>query len=273
MLSALAAPALSRAEFDAIRGLLHTVCGIRLNPGKEELVRSRLLRRLRDLGVASFADYVARLQSPAGRTELQFLVDLLTTNTTSFFREKHHFDLLRTQLVPEWQASRQPVRIWSAGCSSGQEPYSIAMTLFEASPRPEQWDVRILATDISSRILATAKAGVYEKELTQSIPGHVSSKYFEPAPEGARVIDRLRKKITFAPLNLMSAWPMRGPFQAIFCRNVMIYFERDLQAKLAARFIELLAPGGYLFLGHSEALAAGRSEMSPVAASAYRRAA
>jgi chemotaxis protein methyltransferase CheR len=273
MVPALTAPALGRGEFDAIRGLLHEVCGIRLNPGKEELVRSRLLRRLRDLNVGSFGEYVTRLRGPGGKEEAQRLVDLLTTNTTSFFREKHHFDLLRTQLIPEWQASRAPVRIWSAGCSSGQEPYTIAMTLFEASQRPEQWDVRILATDISSRILATAKRGVYEKELTDSIPGHITAKYFEPAPEGSRVVDKLRKKITFAPLNLMTRWPMRGPFQAIFCRNVMIYFERDLQAKLAARFIELLAPGGYLFLGHSEALAAGRSEMSPVAPSAYRRAA
>jgi chemotaxis protein methyltransferase CheR len=271
MLAAITAPTLQASEFDAIRELLYRICGIRLKHGKEELVRSRLLRRLRELELPTFAAYVGLLRGPGGHAELQTLVNHLTTNTTSFFRENHHFELLRSTIIPAWRAARRPVRIWSAGCSTGQEPYTISITLNEAIHDIDVWDIRVLATDISSRVLGKAKAGEYDEESLTGVSEAMRRKYFEPTKDGAKVGPKLRRVIKFAPLNLLGPWPMRGPFQAIFCRNVLIYFERDLQAKLAARYIELLEPGGYLFLGHSEALGAGRQEMRAVGPSVYVR--
>ena len=270
--AASAAPELGRAQFEALRDLLGTTCGIRLHDGKSELVRSRLLRRLRALGLGSFDAYVARLDGPDGAAERVALIDALTTNTTSFFRETHHFRHLAEALVPAWAGAEGPVRIWSAGCSLGMEPYSIAMVLRD---RATALDVRVLATDVSTRVLAEARAAVYDEATVAELPARLRARHFEPGPAPARVrvVAPTRALVSFARLNLMHDWPMRGPFHAIFCRNVMIYFDRATQRALADRYAAMLVPGGVLFLGHAETLGAIRTPMRAIGPSTYQRAA
>ncbi len=246
---------LSRAEFQKISGLLYAVSRITLQDGKEELVKSRLLKRMRAIGIRSFGEYLARVDGdPAEKYQM---VDLLTTNKTSFFREDAHFDFLKTRVLPGLGGGR--LRVWSAGCSSGEEPYTIAMVLREYYAQGPQPDARILATDLSKRVLARAEAGTYDEEVLREVPAQLASKYFDcvetrkPRRYSAR--QALRSLITFAPLNLMEDWPMKGPFDVIFCRNVMIYFDKATQERLVNRFYGLLKPGGYLFSGHSESLA------------------
>jgi len=188
------------------------------------------------------------------------MIDALTTNKTSFFRENQHFDFMRTRVIPELRARRPKARIWSAGCSSGEEPYTIAMILHEEWPQISQADVRILATDISARILAKARSAEYEKEYLKDVPSEYLSKYFTPlgtAPAHTYGIqEKIKRMIRFAQLNLMDTWPMKGPFDIIFCRNVMIYFDSATQGRLVRRFYDLLVPGGHLLVGHSESLVA-----------------
>ena len=264
----LASPSLGFDEFDAIRQFLYKACGIRLNDQKEELVRSRLLRRLRELNLSTFREYLARVEKDA--QERTQLIDALTTNTTQFFRERHHFDLLTSTYLPRWHERRQPVRIWSAGCSSGQEPYTLGMTIRDFG---RVNDIKILATDISTKVLAMASSGVYPDDEVAGLPPGIMSKHFEPGPSPGthRVAAQTRAYVKFARLNLLERWPMKGPFQAIFCRNVMIYFERDLQLKLAERYIELLEPGGLLCIGHSESIPQGRFPIKVIAPATYEK--
>jgi chemotaxis protein methyltransferase CheR len=222
------------------------------------LVKGRLLKRLHALGLDSFDDYLAYVEGDTSGQELATMIDVLTTNKTSFFREPQHFTYLRQRLIPQLQQLRRPIRFWSAGCSSGEEPYSLAIVLREALPDIDQRDVRILATDISTRILAVARQAVYEQEKLSEIPAPLLYKYFtlvrcEPIP-AYRLKETVRALVRLARLNLMQQWPMRGPFDVIFCRNVMIYFDRQTQEWLVQRFWELLRPGGHLFIGHSESL-------------------
>lgn len=250
---------LDRAEFDAVSRRIFDACGIKLVPGKEELVRSRLGRRVRELGLEGLAGYLAHVDSDRSGREMSTMVDLLTTNTTQFFRERHHFDFLRERL-PRNGGPNGRLRIWSAGCSTGQEPYTIAMLVRDQLGERSRCDTRILGTDISSTALAKAKAGEYTQAdgVGRDVPKAYIDRYFTTTGEGAsatyRVEDRVRMMVRFAKLNLMDPWPMQGPFDAIFCRNVMIYFDKATQRELARRFCELLAPGGYLFIGHSESL-------------------
>ena len=248
-------PGLRSADFQRISDLLYAASRITLQDGKEELVKSRLLKRMRALGIGSFGEYLARVESdPAEKYQM---VDLLTTNKTSFFREDAHFDFLKTRVLPGITGGR--LRIWSAGCSSGEEPCTIAMVLREHYASGPQPDARILATDLSKRVLARAEAGIYDEEVLRDVPPQLTQKYFDcvetrkPRRYSAR--PALRSLITFAPLNLMEDWPMKGPFDVIFCRNVMIYFDKPTQERLVNRFYGLLKPGGYLFSGHSESLA------------------
>ncbi len=247
---------LNHRQFDAISQLIYTKCGISLKKGKEALVRARLMKRLRALKLKTIDDYMAFLDSEQGDHEIGTLIDVMTTNKTSFFREAAHFDFLTDRVIPEIRSPK--IRIWSAACSSGEEPYTLAMVLRESIPQIDRTDLLILATDISNEMLATARRGVYSQERAADVPRALRPKYFQRSrrwgPNQVQVSNDLKKLVRFGALNLMHPWPMRGSFNAIFCRNVMIYFDRPTQQTLVNRFWDLLEPGGYLFVGHSEGL-------------------
>ncbi len=250
---------LSATAFYALRDLVAAETGIMLNDGKKNFMAARLQRRLRWLKLRSYDEYFAHVD--AHQEELEHLINAITTNKTSFFREPHHFELLTRELVPAVvrraeATGRRRVRIWSAGCSSGEEPYSIAMTLHAALPHPETWDVRILASDIDTEVLARATAGVYSAETVAQVPRHLREHYFEDLGDGqARVIQALRQMVVSRRINLnQPSWPVRTRFDAIFCRNVVIYFDQRAQRALFQRFATLLEPGAPLVLGHSETL-------------------
>ena len=247
---------LNHQQFDAISRFIYAKCGISLKKGKEALVRARLMKRLRALKLKSIDDYMVYLDSDQGNGEIGTLIDVMTTNKTSFFRESAHFDFLVETVIPGIRSRR--MRFWSAACSSGEEPYTMAMVLREAVPHIDRADVLILATDISNEMLALARQGVYLQERTASIPKPLLQRYFKrdlrSGQSAYQAGDDLKKMIRFGALNLMHRWPMKGPFDAIFCRNVMIYFDRPTQQTLINRFWDLLEPGGYLFVGHSEGL-------------------
>lgn len=252
------ASVLTAEEFRRVGKLLYQQSRIALHPGKEELVRSRLTKCLRRMGVDSFTEYLDRVEADKSTRELALMVDLLTTNKTSFFREGAHFDYLSQNVIPELVASGESIRMWSAGCSTGEEPFTMAMLLHGVIPRIESHDVRVLATDISARVLDRARDARYAELTIREIPPGIARTYLAPVSEGGnltyRVRDDVRALVHFAQLNLMAAWPMRRQFQVIFCRNVMIYFDRETQQRLVQRFWEALAPGGHLFVGHSESL-------------------
>jgi chemotaxis protein methyltransferase CheR len=247
-------------DFEQISQIVYRFSGIRLNQGKEELVRSRLIKRLRALGVNSFSGYLRYIKEDRSAQELHIMIDALTTNKTSFFRENQHFEFMRTCILPELKKHGSRLRVWSAGCSSGEEPYSIAMLLQEEWPQTNPSEIRILATDISVRVLAKARAGEYENESLKDVPSAYMPKYFNSVRVNSNRIytvrDSIKKMVRFAQLNLMDEWPMKGPFEIIFCRNVMIYFDSATQGRLVRRFYDLLVPGGYLLVGHSESLVA-----------------
>jgi chemotaxis protein methyltransferase CheR len=259
------------AHFARIASLVKYVAGIDLRPGKEGLVRSRLASRLRMLGVGTFDAYLEHLDADASGAELVHMLDVLTTNKTSFFREPEHFRLLQDEVLP---AARGPVRIWSAGCSTGEEPHTAAIVLRETLDGSAFADARILATDLSTRVLARAREGVYAAELLGDVPPQLVRRHFVPSPRGdgmVRVADATRAAVRFARLNLMARWPMKGPFDVIFCRNVMIYFDKATQESLVNRFASLLAPGGWLFVGHSESLSGIRHDLRYVQPAVYQR--
>jgi chemotaxis protein methyltransferase CheR len=263
----------SQADYDRVAKMIYEHCGITLQTGKEELVKARLAKRMRVLGLRRYQEYFKFVEQDATGREQQAMVDALTTNKTSFFREIAHFDFLRQRLLP--QLAGQRVRIWSAGCSSGEEPYTLAMTLREHLPRCEASDVRVLATDLSRQILARAVEGTYSEETVRDVPRELLLKYFsvEGAPQSRlyRVGDVLRRMISFAPLNLLDDWPMNGPFDAIFCRNVMIYFDAPTRERLVRRYWSLLKPGGYLFVGLSESLIGVTHEFRYVQPGVHRK--
>ena len=247
---------LTAGQFTRITDMLYEHCGIRMREGKEGLVRARLAKRLRTLGLPDFDAYLSFVQSERSRTEFAEMIDALTTNKTSFLREVSHFDYLRDTVLPDLRGS---VRIWSAGCSTGEEPYTLAMLLHDAYGAETSRRVKILATDISHRVLAQARAGQYPADTMSDVPLPWLNKYWSTKHDasGREVSDAgeaLRTLVQFAKLNLMEHWPMQGPFDAILCRNVMIYFEKATQQRLIERYWALLRPGGHLFVGHSESL-------------------
>ena len=247
---------LSQGQFNKISGLIYKICGIKLSQGKEELVKSRLMKRLRSLKMSGFREYLNYLECDESGEELFSLVDALTTNKTCFFRESNHFDYLRKNLLVNLKSQR--LRIWSAGCSSGEEPFSIAMTLCEELKNIDRMDVRILGTDVSLTMMEKAFSGVYGEETLQDISPGLMMKYFtciQSSPSRFyKVNDKVRALVRLIYLNLMGEWAMNGPFDVIFCRNVMIYFDNQTREKLVNRFWELLEPGGHLFVGHSESM-------------------
>ena len=247
---------LSAQQFDKISRLVYQVSGIDLHEGKEELVKARLIKRLRHLKIYGFDRYLKYLANDKSGSEIRAMVDILTTNKTNFFRESEHLDYLRNEIITGLENDQ--MRIWSAGCSSGEEPYSIAITLCEAIPDIGNRDIKILATDISDRMMERARQGLYDEETLKGMPVQLKRKYFQKAEAGIsnryRVVPELQSMVCFAKLNLMEEWPMRGLFDVIFCRNVMIYFDKPTQEKLVKRFWSQLREGGYLMVGHSESL-------------------
>lgn len=247
---------LSSRQFDIISRLVYQVSGIDLHEGKEELVKARLIKRLRHLKIFGFDHYLKYLAKDKSGSEIRAMVDVLTTNKTNFFRESEHLDYLRDEIITG--LGNDQIRLWSAGCSSGEEPYSIAITLCEAIPDIGKCDIKILATDISDRMMEQARQGLYGEDTLKGMPPQLKRKYFQKAEAGIghryRVVPLLQSMVCFAKLNLMDEWPMRGLFDVIFCRNVMIYFDKQTQEKLVKRFWSQLRAGGYLMVGHSESL-------------------
>lgn len=247
-------------DFRCIRNLAMQHLGIMLADTKREMVYSRLTRRLRHLSMDDFEDYCNLLQA-GDADELVHFTNAITTNLTSFFRENHHFEALAKSLLPELikRKSRSgQVRIWSAGCSTGEEPYSIAMVIKEALSRENQRNVRILATDIDSNVLATASRGVYDLERVGNISRQRLKRWFMKGKGGSeglvKVAPELQEMITFRRLNLMEDWPVKGWFDIIFCRNVVIYFDKETQRRLFDRFANRIDAQGYIIVGHSETL-------------------
>jgi chemotaxis protein methyltransferase CheR len=265
---------LTDAEFNHIGELVHRIAGIYLGPGKKSLVRSRIVKRLRALSIATIAQYLEVLKADLSGAELAAMVDVLTTNKTSFFREVEHFRLLQATILPALAPSREPIRIWSAGCSTGEEPYTIAMVARETLGADAS-RVRILATDISTRVLERARKAEYDADLVADVAPALRARHFENGGDTSgptvRLIHGTRDLVRFARLNLMGEWPMRGSFDVIFCRNVMIYFDKPTQERLVARYASLLVPGGYLLVGHSESLTGLRHPLAYVQPATYRR--
>lgn len=255
---------LSEKDFRRISNIIYKHCGIKLNDGKKTLVRTRLAKRMRALQYDSFRKYIDFALSQAGQQEFHSLVDSLSTNLTSFFREKDHFQYLIDQFLPKLlekksRLSEHKIRIWSAGCSSGEEPYSLAITLIENIPDYQKWDIKILASDVSTQILDRAKQGTYEQSRVKPLTQEQKRRFLIPNNiEGEKVYQvsrELQNIICFRYLNLMKEWPCKGPFDIIFCRNVMIYFDKPTQARLVERFGRCLTKEGVLCIGHSESLA------------------
>ncbi len=246
---------LTAADFHSIARLLHDETGITMHEGKATLLYSRLGKRLRALGMTDFRSYCELVAQPAELEERGRMIRALTTNVTRFFREPHHFDHLRTVVLPPLlQAAERGnrVRIWSAACSTGQEPYSLALTILRVLPNAAKLDVRILATDIDTTVLEQANAGQYSAEALSAVPTELRTRWFERRDAEWQAGETLRRMISFRPLNLIGTWPMRGTFDVIMCRNVVIYFAEDTQAEVWKRFTPLLSQGGYLYIGHSE---------------------
>jgi chemotaxis protein methyltransferase CheR len=248
---------LTDAEFEELRRLVREHTGISLADSKRELVYGRLARRLRHLRLNSFREYLDLLERDV-HSELEEFTNAITTNLTSFFREPHHFEFLANQVLGEIiqkNAKTKRLRIWSAGCSTGEEPYSIAITLMENMERLRGWDVKLLATDLDSQVLAHGQAGVYSEDRFDRMPNARRSRWFDAADKGKfRANEDLRSLITFKQLNLMHEWPMKGPFDVVFCRNVVIYFDKPTQKVLFDRMAQLQRVGDHLFIGHSESL-------------------
>jgi chemotaxis protein methyltransferase CheR len=264
---------LSDIQFSTISELMYQISGVTLGQGKEELVKARLIKRLRALNLTNFDDYISLVKSGKTSDELLIMTDALTTNKTSFFREEQHFLFINQVILPSIARFNKALRVWSAGCSSGEEPYSIAIHLRENIPNLQAWNIKILATDISTTVLSKAKEGIYSEEIIRDVPASLQAKYFTKtasSPENLyRVNDLVRSMIKFAQLNLMGPWPMKGPFDVIFCRNVMIYFDKPTREKLVSRYFSLLKPGGYLFVGHSESLTGTRTQFKYVQPAVY----
>lgn len=249
---------ITQEEFDRFRSLIYRASGIHLGEGKRSLLVSRLAKRLRALGLTTFGEYYEQVTQAGGGDECTLMLDCISTNKTDFFREPGHFDFLRQRVLPALSSSRC-LRIWSSACSSGEEPYSIAMTVMDGVDMPGRWDCRILASDLSTRVLAQASAGVYDEQRVGELPPELVRRHFlrgRGRQAGTiKVKPHLADWIIFRRINLMDErFPIRTPLDVIFCRNVMIYFDRPTQQQLVARLHRYLKPGGYLFIGHSESL-------------------
>lgn len=268
------APPMTADEFARLARIIHAESGIFLAETKRNLLSGRINRRLRALGLRDYASYCDVLERTDMTDEKRKLVAAITTNVTAFFREAHHFDLLAQRILPplvERARAGGRVRLWSAACSSGEEAYSMAMTVLDVFPDAADFDLRILATDIDPEIIAKARAGVYDEQLVQDLLGTRRAKYL--AAEAGRYSIRpdVRALLRFAELNLHTTWPFSGSFDVIFCRNVVIYFDLPMRQVLWERFANILGRGGYLLIGHSERLdGPATARFTPVGTTAYQ---
>jgi len=247
-------------DFEKVRNLVKSHTGISLSDAKKDMVYSRLSRRLRSLEIEKFSDYCSLVEG-GDDAELIKFTNAITTNLTAFFREDHHFQYLAKTVVPELMKSNikdRRIRVWSAGCSTGEEPYSLAIALKESIPSFDSWDVKILATDLDSDVLQTAKNGVYNSDRIDGLTSARKRNWFLKGKgdnDGTvRVRPELQEMITFKQLNLLREWPTKGPFDFIFCRNVVIYFDKETQKVLFDRYANVLKSDSHLFIGHSESL-------------------
>ncbi|MCB1643969.1 MAG: protein-glutamate O-methyltransferase CheR [Pseudomonadales bacterium] len=250
----------TQEDFETIRDLLQEASGINLNPAKQELVYSRLAKRVRELGLRDFSAYCRRLKSDT--EELNRTLNAMTTNVTSFFREAHHFEFLKQTVLPAFSASiaakSRPFTVWSAGCSTGEEPYSIAMVMRAFFADKPDGQFEITATDIDSDVLNTARAGIYRMRDVEALPPETLKRWFLKGSEGnfgkVRVVPEITRLVRFETHNLKTAELLQPQYDVIFCRNVMIYFDMELRRRIIEGFSRMLRPGGYLFVGHSESL-------------------
>lgn len=270
-------PVLGESEFNFIRHVIGENAGIVLGPNKHQLVQGRLARRLRELGLPSYEAYCDHVRN-SGPEELVGLINALTTNVTAFFRESHHFEAMASFMLPEAMRRNQHsrrLRIWSAGCSTGEEAYCLAMVVAECVPASMRWDVKILATDIDSDVVDFAQRGVYGMDKLSAVSPERLRRAFRkgvgPYAGQAKLQPEIASLVSFRSLNLLQSWPMNGLFDLIFCRNVMIYFDQATREKLVTRFAAQLAPEGYLCLGHSESIHAGTAPFKLVGKTIYRK--
>lgn len=268
---------LSQVDFDELRQLVKTHTGIALSASKQEMVKRRFTSRVRTLGLDGFGAYIRYLHGHP-EDELVELANAITTNLTSFFRERHHFDYLSSEVVPQLlqtQRATRRIRVWCSAASTGQEPYSIAMTLLDAIPDISAWDLRLLATDISHQCLEQARRGVYALDQLDPVPAALRTRWFQRGAGAnagkVKVRDELRRRVRFEALNLIGKWPISGPIDVIFCRNVFIYFDKAQQKQIMDRYARLQPSGAYLFLGHSESLHSISRDYSLVGQTVYRR--
>jgi chemotaxis protein methyltransferase CheR len=262
-------------DFNFLRKLSNEHSGIQVPDERFDMFYSRLSKRVRKLGFTNFKEYCRYLENHPDEEFTEF-INAITTNLTSFFRENHHFDYLQDVVIPELlvrNKSSRNIRAWSAGCSTGEEPYSLAITLMENIPA--DWDIKILATDLDTNVLQTGVDGIYAADRVSGISEDRLKRWFmrgKSAQSGqVKVRPQLQQVIQFKKLNLMKEWPMKCRFDFIFCRNVLIYFDRDTKAMLAKRYAQMLIDGGWLFIGHSESLNQLSTQFELVASTSYRK--
>lgn len=268
---------MSDSSFDRIRQFVSEHTGIVLSDAKKDMVYGRLSKRVRTGRYNNF-DAFCDVLDAGDQEEQEFLINAITTNLTSFFREQYHFDYLANTLIPELikhSNSSKRIRIWSAGCSTGEEPYSIAMILKESIADIVQWDVKILATDLDANVIAHAKTGIYSADRVAELPQQQIERWFKRGrgahENNVKVSKELQDLITFKRLNLLQDWPMKGPFDVIFCRNVVIYFDKETQRTLFERYADILKPHGFLFIGHSESLFKVSTRFDTLGKTIYRK--
>ena len=261
-------------DFQFLASLANSKTGIVLTDQKKDMVYSRLARRIRALGLNSFKEYCELLSSDKAGDEMGNLVNAITTNLTSFFREPHHFEHLHglLQSIVKSNPANKKIRLWSSACSAGMEPYSMAMTMRGAIQDIDKWDAKILATDIDTNMVATGTLGEYNTNDVASVPEQYK-RYIDAGskPDKRQMSEHIKKLIAFKSLNLLEDWPMRGPFQAVFCRNVVIYFDKPTKQRLFDRLADILEPNGILYIGHSENLNGMTDRFELISRTTYRR--
>jgi len=266
---------ISEKDFRQFCDFIYSACGINLHDGKREMVKARVGKQIRLRRLSNFKEYFDLVLNDTTGAELVDLLNVISTNLTYFFRESKHFEYLEKTVIPQInEKNPHRVRMWSAGCSTGEEPYTIAMIVSEhMNSSIKDW--KILATDLSTKVLGTASQGLYVKERLRGVPQNYLNKYFQKRKNGHQPLYELKQDVKshvrFGRLNLMEPFPVKGPFDVIFCRNVMIYFDRDTQENLARRFHDVLSPGGFFFVGHSESLLGVKHDFKYLGPSVYRK--
>lgn len=263
------------ADFSALAKLVYEKSGIVLGDHKKNMVYARLTKRLRKLKIETFAQYLSFVRSSTDETEIEHLINAITTNLTRFFREEHHFNHIRDVLIPELVKNNQHrIRMWSAACASGQEPYSLAMTAYDALPSAERFNLKILATDLDTTMLETASRGEYDTAIHKDIPVALRNKYTSISSKDKNTFTinkNIRNLISFNRLNLMKEWPFKGGFDAVFCRNVLIYFNNEDKKRITNQLIDKLRIGGYLYMGHAESIMNAPASIKNVGPTTYQK--